>query len=69
MISEGYGDRRTIPSVEHAAMEEWLANPELMEADADAEYARVIDIDLAEITQSRSLGAPECQSRRCTLAI
>lgn len=50
MISEGYGDRRTIER-RIAAMEEWLANPELMEADADAEYAHVIDIDLAEITE------------------
>ena len=30
-------------------MEEWLANPELMEADADAEYAHIIEIDLADI--------------------
>ena len=30
-------------------MEEWLANPELLEADADAEYAEVIEIDLDEI--------------------
>ncbi|MCG7488825.1 bifunctional aconitate hydratase 2/2-methylisocitrate dehydratase [Vibrio sp. Of14-4] len=50
MISEGYGDRRTIER-RIAAMEEWLANPELMEADADAEYAHVIDIDLAEIKE------------------
>jgi len=50
MISEGYGDRRTIER-RITAMEEWLANPELMEADKDAEYAHVIEIDLAEITQ------------------
>ncbi|MGF1758435.1 bifunctional aconitate hydratase 2/2-methylisocitrate dehydratase [Photobacterium sagamiensis] len=50
MISEGYGDRRTIER-RVTAMEEWLANPELMEADKDAEYAHVIDIDLADITQ------------------
>ncbi|MBU2896358.1 bifunctional aconitate hydratase 2/2-methylisocitrate dehydratase [Vibrio hepatarius] len=50
MISEGYGDRRTIER-RITAMEEWVANPELMEADADAEYAHVIDIDLAEITE------------------
>ena len=50
MISEGYGDRRTIERRINA-MEEWLANPELMEADADAEYAHVIEIDLAEIDQ------------------
>ncbi|MCL9781065.1 bifunctional aconitate hydratase 2/2-methylisocitrate dehydratase [Vibrio sp. S4M6] len=50
MISEGYGDRRTIER-RIKAMEEWLANPELMEADKDAEYAHVIEIDLAEIDQ------------------
>ncbi|WP_418113899.1 bifunctional aconitate hydratase 2/2-methylisocitrate dehydratase [Vibrio scophthalmi] len=50
MIAEGYGDRRTIER-RITAMQEWLANPELMEADADAEYAHVIEIDLAEIDQ------------------
>ncbi|USD64812.1 bifunctional aconitate hydratase 2/2-methylisocitrate dehydratase [Vibrio sp. SCSIO 43136] len=50
MISEGYGDKRTIER-RIVAMEEWLANPELMEADSDAEYAHVIEIDLAEIDQ------------------
>ncbi|APP05577.1 bifunctional aconitate hydratase 2/2-methylisocitrate dehydratase [Vibrio harveyi] len=48
MISEGYGDRRTIER-RITAMEEWLATPELMEADADAEYAHIIEIDLADI--------------------
>ncbi len=48
MISEGYGDRRTIER-RITAMEEWLTNPELMEADADAEYAHIIEIDLADI--------------------
>ena len=50
MISEGYGDRRTIER-RIKAMEEWLANPELMEADADVEYAEVIEIDLNEIKE------------------
>ncbi|MGR5064876.1 bifunctional aconitate hydratase 2/2-methylisocitrate dehydratase [Photobacterium sp. DNB22_13_2] len=50
MIAEGYGDRRTIER-RVTAMEEWLANPELMEADNDAEYAHVIEIDLADINQ------------------
>ncbi|MEZ8094973.1 bifunctional aconitate hydratase 2/2-methylisocitrate dehydratase [Photobacterium swingsii] len=50
MIAEGYGDRRTIER-RISAMEAWVANPELMEADKDAEYAHVIEIDLAEITQ------------------
>ena len=38
-------------SVACSKMEEWLANPALMEADADAEYAAVIEIDLAEIKE------------------
>ncbi|WP_028111543.1 bifunctional aconitate hydratase 2/2-methylisocitrate dehydratase [Ferrimonas kyonanensis] len=50
MIAEGYGDRRTIER-RIQAMEKWLANPELMQADADAEYAEVIEIDLAEINE------------------
>ncbi|ELV8644857.1 bifunctional aconitate hydratase 2/2-methylisocitrate dehydratase [Vibrio fluvialis] len=50
MIVEGYGDRRTIER-RIKAMEEWLAAPELMEADKDAEYAHVIEIDLADIKE------------------
>nr|WP_283164305.1 bifunctional aconitate hydratase 2/2-methylisocitrate dehydratase [Shewanella corallii] len=50
MIAEGYGDRRTIER-RIAGMQEWLANPELMEADADAEYAAVIEIDLNEVKE------------------
>ncbi|WP_026972301.1 bifunctional aconitate hydratase 2/2-methylisocitrate dehydratase [Aliagarivorans marinus] len=50
MIAEGYGDRRTIER-RITAMEEWLKEPELMTADADAEYAAVIEIDLADIKE------------------
>jgi len=50
MISEGYGDRRTLER-RVQGMEKWLADPQLLEADADAEYAAVIDIDLAEIKE------------------
>ena len=50
MISEGYGDARTIER-RAQAMEAWLAKPELMAADADAEYAAVIEIDLANINE------------------
>nr|WP_242695155.1 bifunctional aconitate hydratase 2/2-methylisocitrate dehydratase [Shewanella sp. 4t3-1-2LB] len=50
MIAEGYGDRRTLER-RIKGMEEWLANPSLMSADADAEYAAVIDIDLNEIKE------------------
>ncbi len=50
MISEGYGDPRTIGR-RIEAMEAWLENPELMEPDADAEYFEVIEIDLNEIKE------------------
>ena len=48
MIAEGYSDVRTIKR-RIAAMEAWLADPQLLKGDADAEYAAVIDIDLADI--------------------
>jgi len=50
MISEGYGDPRTLER-RVRKMEEWLANPSLMSADADAEYAAVIEIDLNDIKE------------------
>ena len=50
MIGEGYGDARTLER-RAQAMEAWVANPELMEADADAEYAHIIEIDLADIKE------------------
>ena len=50
MISEGYGDARTLER-RAGKMEEWLADPKMMRADADAEYAAIIDIDLAEINE------------------
>ena len=48
MIATGYDDVRTI-NRRIAAMEAWLANPVLLKGDADAEYAAVIEIDLADI--------------------
>ncbi|WP_181297343.1 bifunctional aconitate hydratase 2/2-methylisocitrate dehydratase [Pseudomonas sp. Q2-TVG4-2] len=50
MINEGYGDARTLER-RAQAMEAWLAKPELLAADADAEYAEVIEIDLSEVTE------------------
>nr|WP_273423985.1 bifunctional aconitate hydratase 2/2-methylisocitrate dehydratase [Halomonas sp.] len=50
MIANGYGDERTI-SRRIQGMEAWLANPSLMRADKDAEYAEVIEIDLSEIKE------------------
>ncbi len=50
MIAEGYGDKRTIAR-RIQGMEEWLAKPELMRADNDAEYAHIIEIDLADIKE------------------
>jgi aconitate hydratase 2/2-methylisocitrate dehydratase len=50
MIADGYADKRSLER-RIAKMEEWLANPTLLRADADAEYAEVIEIDLADITE------------------
>lgn len=50
MLSEGYGDARTI-SRRIKAMEDWLANPVLLEPDADAEYFEIIEIDMSEIKE------------------
>ena len=48
MIANGYEDERTLGR-RIKAMEAWLANPQLLEPDADAEYAAVIEIDLADV--------------------
>ena len=48
MISEGYADGRTLAR-RIAAQEAWLKNPQLLERDADAEFAAVIEIDLADV--------------------
>ncbi|MHA3960428.1 bifunctional aconitate hydratase 2/2-methylisocitrate dehydratase [Synechococcus sp. LTW-G] len=50
MIARGYSDARTLAR-RIKAMEDWLANPVLMEADTNAEYAAVIEINLDEITE------------------
>ena len=50
MIASGYGDPKTLER-RAQAMEEWIRNPELLEPDADAEYAEIIEIDLNEITE------------------
>merc|ERR1711991_723765 len=50
MVAEGYGDERTLQR-RVARMEQFLENPELLEADANAEYAEVIEIDLNEIKE------------------
>ena len=50
MIAQGYADARTIGR-RIKAMEAWLANPQLLAPDEDAEYAAVIEIDLSEITE------------------
>ncbi|MBC7861108.1 MAG: bifunctional aconitate hydratase 2/2-methylisocitrate dehydratase [Burkholderiaceae bacterium] len=50
MIANGYEDKRTLAR-RIASMEAWLAKPELLAPDADAEYAAVIEIDLADITE------------------
>ena len=48
MIANGYEDKRTLTR-RIQAMEAWIADPQLLKADADAEYAAVIEIDLADI--------------------
>ena len=50
MMARGYADARTMMR-RVAKMEEWLANPVLLEADADAEYVEILEIDLNEIKE------------------
>ncbi len=50
MIADGYEDERTLQR-RIDAMQAWLDDPQLLEPDADAEYAEVIDIDLSEIKE------------------
>ena len=50
MIAQGYADPRTITR-RIQAMEAWLANPQLLQADKDAEYFDVIEIDMNEIKE------------------
>ncbi|MDH5301797.1 MAG: bifunctional aconitate hydratase 2/2-methylisocitrate dehydratase [Gammaproteobacteria bacterium] len=50
MIANGYEDKRTLGR-RIEAMEAWLAKPTLLEADKDAEYAAVIEIDLNQIKE------------------
>ena len=50
MIADGYADKRTLER-RIRAVEAWLAKPELLEADADAEYAAVIEIDLNDLKE------------------
>jgi aconitate hydratase 2/2-methylisocitrate dehydratase len=50
MIASGYGDPKTLER-RAQAMEEWIDNPELLEPDADAEYAEIIEINLNDIKE------------------
>ena len=50
MIANGYEDKRTLGR-RIKSMEDWIANGELLSGDADAEYAAVIEIDLADIKE------------------
>lgn len=50
MIANGYGDAKTLAR-RVKSMEAWLASPTLIEPDADAEYAAVIEIDLADVKE------------------
>ena len=50
MIKEGYGDVRTLTR-RITSMEQWLANPVLLTADADAEYFEIIEINMNDIKE------------------
>ena len=50
MVARGYSDARTMMR-RVAKMQEWLDNPVLLSADADAEYAEIIEIDLSQIKE------------------
>lgn len=50
LIAQGYEDRATLER-RAQKMRDWVANPELLEADPDAEYAAVIEIDMNEIKE------------------
>ncbi|MEZ5589915.1 MAG: bifunctional aconitate hydratase 2/2-methylisocitrate dehydratase [Gammaproteobacteria bacterium] len=50
MIDNGYQDARTLER-RARAMEDWLANPVLLRADKDAEYAEVIEINMSDIKE------------------
>ena len=50
MIASGYGDAKTLER-RAQSMEEWILNPQLLEADNNAEYAEIIEIDLNEIKE------------------
>ncbi|MFZ1375138.1 MAG: bifunctional aconitate hydratase 2/2-methylisocitrate dehydratase [Geothrix sp.] len=50
MIANGYEHRQTLENRIHA-MQAWIARPELLAPDADAEYAAVIEIDLADVKE------------------
>ncbi|MCL2715572.1 MAG: bifunctional aconitate hydratase 2/2-methylisocitrate dehydratase [Alphaproteobacteria bacterium] len=50
MIANGYQDRRALER-RIGKVEQWLANPQLLEADANAEYAAVIEIDMSAIRE------------------
>ena len=51
MIEEGYRDAETLEAPDRRGCEAWLAKPALLERDANAEYAAVLEIDLAEIRE------------------
>ena len=61
----GYSDARTLAR-RVKAMEDWLANPQLLQADPDAEYAEILEINLDELTEPVH-GLPQ-RSRQCEAA-
>ena len=66
MVAEGYGDARTLQR-RVARMERFLEDPELMEADKNAEYAEVIEINMSEIKEPL-LACPNDPDDACLLS-
>ena len=60
MIASGYGDAKTLER-RAVAMEEWIENPELLEPDADAEYAEIIEVGI--------IIAKEVPTAKCILVV
>ena len=68
MIEDGYGHKDTIQR-RIDGMEAWLAKPKLMRADADAEYAYVLEIDLDDIVTEPIVACPNDPDKVATLSL
>ncbi len=50
LVTSGYGDAETLKR-RARTMRKWLAEPKLLQADGDAAYAAVLDIDMNQISE------------------